>query len=76
MKRYVSYDIKEENSYEDLYNYFDEVNAEKITESTYRVDSKLNLDSFCTKLKNLTSPEDTVVVISGNAKGAFHRKVR
>lgn len=76
MKRYVSYDIKEGNSYEDLYAYFDEVNAEKITESTYKVDSKLSLDNFCTKLKNLTGSGDTVVVITGNDKGAFHKKVR
>lgn len=76
MKRYVSYDIKEENSYEDLYNYFKEVNAEKITESTYKVDSKLSLDDFCTKLKNLTNYGDSVVVITGNEKGAFHKKAR
>lgn len=29
MNRYVTYDIKDGNSYESLYNYFDEVKAKK-----------------------------------------------
>lgn len=76
MKRYVTYDIKEGNSYDDLYDYFEEVKAEKITESTYKVSSTMNLDDFCRKLKNLTSSGDTVVVITWNKDGAFHKKVR
>lgn len=76
MKRYVTYDIKEGNSYEDLYNYFDEVKAEMITESTYKVDSTLTLADFCAKLKNLTSNGDSVVVITCNNNGVFHQKAR
>ena len=77
MKRYVTYDIKDGNSYEKLYNYFDEVNAEKITESTYKVDSTLKLTEFCNKLKNLTSSGDSIVVITWNNKsGVFHERVR
>ncbi len=76
MKRYVTYDIKDGNSYEKLYNYFDEVKAEKITESTYKVDSSLNLTEFCNKLKNLTSSGDSVVVITWNKYGVFHEKAR
>jgi hypothetical protein len=76
MKRYVTYDIKDGNSYDDLYNYFDEVKAEKITESTYKVDSTLKLSDFCSKLKNLTSSGDSVVVITWNKNGVFHEKAR
>ena len=76
MKRYVTYDIKEGNSYENLYNYFSERKAEKITESTYAVSSTLNLDEFCKKLKNLTSSGDCVAVITCGNNGIFHKTVR
>lgn len=77
MKRYVTYDIKDGNSYDELYSYFEERKAKKITESTYQVNSTLNLDNFCTKLKNLTSNGDHVAVITWNkTDGIFDRKVR
>ena len=76
MNRYVTYDIKDGNSYESLYNYFDEVKARKITESTYKVGSMLNLEDFCEKLKDLTSYGDSVVVITCNKDGVFHKTVR
>ncbi len=76
MKRYVTYDIKDGNSYEKLYNYFDTVKAEKITESTYKVDSLLNLTDFCNKLKKLTSTGDSVIVITCSKNGIFHEKAR
>lgn len=76
MNRYVTYDIKDGNSYESLYNYFDDVKAEKITESTYKVSSTLKLEDFCSKLKGLTSSGDSVVVITCNKDGVFHKTVR
>lgn len=76
MIRYVTYDIKEGNSYEALYNYFEERKAKKVTESTYQVDSSLKWEDFCAKIKGLTSTGDNVSVISCNANGIFHKKVR
>lgn len=76
MKRYVTYDIKEGNSYEELYNYFKERKAKKVTESTYAVNSNLDFDTFCNKIKRLTSVGDSVAVISANKDGVFHRQVR
>lgn len=77
MKRYVSYDIKSTNSYNELYSFLKEIKAVQVTESTYLTNSSLNLDDFCTKLKNFTQIGDTVIVISVNIENqVFHRKVR
>lgn len=76
MVRYVTYDIKEGNSYDELYSYFEERKAKKVTESTYQVNSTLKWDDFCTKIKGLTSIGDNVAIISYNDKGVFHKKVR
>ncbi len=76
MKRYVTYDIKDGNSYDDLYGYFDEAKAEMITKSTYKVSSNLSLDEFCDKLKSLTSSGDSIVVITYNKDGVFHKRAR
>lgn len=76
MNRYVTYDIKDGNGYESLYNYFDEVKAEKITESTYKVSSTLKLEDFCSKLRSLTSYGDSVVIITCNKDGIFHKTAR
>lgn len=77
MKRYVTYDIKEGNSYENLYNYFTEIKAVRITESTYETDLSLTLDEFCQKLRSVTSTGDTVVVITRNTEyELMHRFVR
>ena len=77
MKRYVTYDIKDGNSYDDLYAFFDENKATQITKSTYLVSSNKNFDDFCAAIKKVTSSEDTVAVISSNKNdGTFHRIVR
>ncbi len=76
MKRYVTYDIKSGNSYEDLYDYFDEIKAKMITKSTYETNSGLSLDKFCNKLKSVTSTGDSVVVITKGDNGLFHQKAR
>ena len=76
MIRYVTYDIKEGNSYESLYDYFKERKAKKVTESTYQVDSTLKWEDFCNKIKGLTSAGDNVSIISCNTNGIFHKKVR
>lgn len=76
MTRYVTYDIKSGNSYDDLYDYFDEIKANMITKSTYETNSGLSLDEFCYKLKSVTSTGDSVVVITKSNNGLFHIKAR
>lgn len=76
MKRYISYDVKVGNDYTKLYNYLEEISATKITESTYSANVTLNLDDFAAKLKSVTSAGDSLVIITYNNDGMFHRKVR
>ena len=76
MVRYITYDIKEGNSYDALYKYFEERKAKKVTESTYQVDSTLQWNDFCAKIKGLTSAGDNVSIISYNGNSVFHKKVR
>lgn len=76
MKRYISYDIKIGNDYTKLYDYLEEISASKITESTYSANVSLNLNDFAEKLKSVTSAGDSMVIITYNNDGMFHRKVR
>lgn len=73
--RYVTYDIKDGNSYDDLYDFF-ETNATKLTESTYLVKSN-DPEQFSQELKNATSKGDTIYYIYITTKNnMLHRKVR
>jgi CRISPR/Cas system-associated endoribonuclease Cas2 len=75
--RYVTYDISEDNSYDDLYKLLDKLEAEEITKSTYKIESSsLNLDDLCEQLKNATQKDDHVAVIFRTEESIAHRKVR
>lgn len=76
-RRYITYDIKNGNSSDDLYDYLDEIEAEMITDSTYYVDDDLELSAFIKELKSVTSRGDRVVVIyQSKSKGICHVEVR
>ena len=74
--RYVTYDIEDGNSYDELYGFLEEVNAKEITKSTYKVDSKIEFDDFCSKLKSVTNYGDKVSVIFRTEKNILHKVIR
>ena len=75
--RYVTYDIKDGNSYDDLYDFFETKSATKLTESTYLVKSNDPSQQFSQELKNATSKVDTIYYIYITTKNnMLHRKVR
>ncbi len=75
--RYVTYDIKDGNSYDKLYEFLEKFGGTQITKSTYVVKTNLKLEDFSSKLKTATSYGDTVLVISvSNKNEIFHYKVR
>lgn len=74
--RYISYDIDTDNNYEKLYEFLEEEKAELLSKSFYKIDSNLDFEEFCLKLKNLTNQGDTVLVIYNSKKGIIHRYIR
>ena len=64
MKRVITYDIKEGNSYDDFYDFIDRFHGVKITKSTYIVETNLKQAEFEEKLKNIFSKGDNVAYIS------------
>ena len=76
MKRVVTYDVKEGNDYSKFYEFVRESSAEKITESTYLFDTKLNQEDFSKRLKYVFNKGDKVAYITCNNKeGLFYIKV-
>ena len=76
MKRVVTYDVKEGNDYSRFYEFVHESSAEKITESTYLFDTKLNQEDFAKRLKYVFNKGDTVAYITCNNKeGLFYIRI-
>ena len=76
MKRVVTYDVKEGNDYSKFYEFVRESSAEKITESTYLFDTKLNQEDFSKRLKYVFNKGDKVAYITCNNKeGLFYIEV-
>lgn len=63
--RFLTYDLKDADSskYADLYALIDKYNGVKITESTYKIKTSDNWDTFMTKFKRVTHSGDNVKVI-------------
>lgn len=63
--RILSYDLNngKPEDYEDLYDYLDSVNAEKITESSYLIKTKLDYTTFKNKILSITKYGDVVKAI-------------
>jgi hypothetical protein len=77
LTKYVTYEINPDiNSYGQLASLFEELGAQKLTESTYRIESKIKLDDLCERLKAATYGGDHVFVLFGVYKGVEHRVVR
>lgn len=64
--RVLTYDLRNGSPYDyrDLYNYFEEVKATQLTESSYLIKTDLSLEEFKQKIKNLTKYGDNVKVIT------------
>lgn len=76
MKRVVTYDVKQGNSYERFYEFVKEVKAEQITESAYLFNTSLSQDDFQKKLKWAFNKGDNVAYISENNNvGLFYIKI-
>ena len=77
MKRVITYDIKEGNSYDDFYDFIDRFHGVKITKSTYIVETNLKQAEFEEKLKNIFSKGDNVAYISVNEDSQlFYTKIK
>ena len=76
-RRYITYDIKTGNSADELFDYFEEINAKMLTYATYYVDDELELSAFIKELKSVTSRGAKVIVIyQSKTKGVCHVEVR
>lgn len=53
MKRILTYDVEEGNDYKKLYDYIEAIKGEKLTESTYELDTPLSQKDFESKIKSL-----------------------
>jgi len=73
--RYVTYDIKDGNSYDDLYEFLELINAVEITKSTYKIDSDLKLNELSEKFKNVTNTGDKLSVIFRTTDDSLSHKV-
>lgn len=71
-KRVSTYDLKngDFDDYKELYDYFKVVNAKKLTESSYLIETSSEWEEFEKKIKELTKNGDNVkcVVINQNYK--------
>lgn len=71
-KRVLTYDLKngDFDDYKELYDYFKVVNAKKLTESSYLIETSSKWEEFEKKIKGLTKNGDNVkcVVINQNYK--------
>ena len=75
MKRIVTYDIKEGNSYDEFYNIADQYKAIQITESTYCFDTDLDRQDFVKLIKTCFNKGDNVYYISVGGGKLFYEKI-
>ena len=76
MKRILTYDVKDGNDYKKLYDYIETIKGQKLTESTYELDTSLSQKDFESKIKSLFSKNDNVYYISVSDKNnLFYRKI-
>lgn len=78
MRRIVTYDVNtSDNDYDDFYDYLSNHIHKKLTESTYEIESTLDLNAFCTKIRSLFKEGDNVYIISvSNQNTLFSKKIR
>lgn len=72
--RYLSYDIRDGNDYDDLYKFIKKHRGEEITKSLYRFVSDLKYDDFARELRKTIEDYDSVYLIV-NDNGPVHRRV-
>lgn len=63
--RVLTYDLKSArtDNYRELYDYLDSVNAKKLTESSYLINTNQAWDAFKKKIISITRPGDNVKAI-------------
>ncbi|MGN1201303.1 MAG: hypothetical protein ACI4R8_03510 [Candidatus Caccovivens sp.] len=76
-KRVLTYDLKyaKTEDYQELYDYLKGVNATKLTESSYLIETKLEWDDFKKKILSVTKTGDNVKAIV-NSNGIEIRTIR
>lgn len=76
MKRIVTYDINDENTYDKWYEFIKKYKSIKITESTYLIDSELSQTDFEKEIRKAFTKKDNVAYISqNNNEGLFYIKL-
>ena len=77
LTKYVTYDINPDgSSMGPLLDLLRELDAKKITGSTWMIEAKVKLEELCQKLEKATKPGDHVFVLHKGGKGVRHRAVR
>lgn len=74
-KRFVTYDVKEGNNYDDFYTLVDKYKARQLTKSTYEFNTNLDQKQFETMLKNAFNRGDTVYYISYGQESVFASRI-
>lgn len=76
MKRYITYDISNEESYNKLYEYFEKTKAKMISKSTYLINDNIDWKSFKDKIRELTTEGDSISIIFNSVNGISDVKIR
>jgi len=74
--RYLTYDIVSGNDYDELYEFLEEINAVKVTESTYKIEANIKFDGLCELLKKITTTGDKVSLIYRTDDSISHKVIR
>ena len=76
--RILTYDKKTGNDYQSLYDWFTEVRAKKLTESTYQIESNLGKEEFISKVSSFMQKGDNFwfVSVDDKTKGIFAEKIK
>ena len=80
MKRIIAYDLVDStgSDYQDLYDVLDELNRERINESTYWIDTDLTQKEIEEKIADVIDKDDKVYFISvdGETKKLFAKRIK
>ena len=75
--RYITYQIDDnDQDRKYFFSLLEKLNAREITEWTYKVDSTIPLEQFCTQLKSCTKDGDRITVIYKTNLDITHIVVR
>lgn len=77
MMRIVTYDIKKGHDYTDFYEFVEKHNGEKLTESTYAINTPYDQKQFEAKLRSLFQRGDLVyyITVVGEDHRLFYKEI-